>query len=317
MEWLSQRLLRECMQFWFARDSDVPIREQLFTQVVLGILSDDLPPGHRLPSTREMARRFHLHANTVSAAYRELQKARWVEFRHGSGVYVRSSKPDTASAPQFALDQLISNLFRSAREIGAPMATVRSRLRQWLAMQPPDHFLVIEPDEELRSIVISEMKKVLDFSVLGANLDICRQAEDLASAIPVALPSKVEAVRKSLPAGTECIALHVRSVPASLGEWIPVASDKLVGVASRWPGFLQSARTMLIAAGFDADALVLRDARKSGWQDGLRSTAAVITDSLTVNDLPRKVRAITFPLLAESCLDELRRYQHFISAPIE
>jgi DNA-binding transcriptional regulator YhcF (GntR family) len=305
------------MQFWFARDSDVPIREQLFTQVVLGILSDDLPPGHRLPSTREMARRFHLHANTVSAAYRELQKARWVEFRHGSGVYVRSSKPDTASAPQFALDQLISNLFRSAREIGAPMATVRSRLRQWLAMQPPDHFLVIEPDEELRSIVISEMKKVLDFSVLGANLDICRQAEDLASAIPVALPSKVEAVRKSLPAGTECIALHVRSVPASLGEWIPVASDKLVGVASRWPGFLQSARTMLIAAGFDADALVLRDARKSGWQDGLRSTAAVITDSLTVNDLPRKVRAITFPLLAESCLDELRRYQHFISAPIE
>jgi DNA-binding transcriptional regulator YhcF (GntR family) len=317
MEWLSQRLLRECMQFWFARDSDVPIREQLFTQVVLGILSDDLPPGHRLPSTREMARRFHLHANTVSAAYRELQKARWVEFRHGSGVYVRSSKPDTASAPQFALDQLISNLFRSAREIGAPMATVRSRLRQWLAMQPPDHFLVIEPDEELRSIVISEMKKVLDFSVLGANLDICRQAEDLASAIPVALPSKVEAVRKSLPAGTECIALHVRSVPASLGEWIPVASDKLVGVASRWPGFLQSARTMLIAAGFDADALVLRDARKSGWQDGLRSTAAVITDSLTVNDLPRKVRAITFPLLAESCLDELRRYQHFISAPIQ
>jgi DNA-binding transcriptional regulator YhcF (GntR family) len=305
------------MQFWFARDSDVPIREQLFTQVVLGILSDDLPPGHRLPSTREMARRFHLHANTVSAAYRELQKARWVEFRHGSGVYVRSSKPDTASAPQFALDQLISNLFRSAREIGAPMATVRSRLRQWLAMQPPDHFLVIEPDEELRSIVISEMKKVLDFSVLGANLDICRQAEDLASAIPVALPSKVEAVRKSLPAGTECIALHVRSVPASLGEWIPVASDKLVGVASRWPGFLQSARTMLIAAGFDADALVLRDARKSGWQDGLRSTAAVITDSLTVNDLPKKVRAITFPLLAESCLDELRRYQHFISAPIE
>ena len=39
------------MRFWFARNSDVPIREQLVTQVVLGILSDDLHPGERLPST--------------------------------------------------------------------------------------------------------------------------------------------------------------------------------------------------------------------------------------------------------------------------
>jgi hypothetical protein len=29
------------MQFWFARGSEVSIREQLVTQVVLGILSDD------------------------------------------------------------------------------------------------------------------------------------------------------------------------------------------------------------------------------------------------------------------------------------
>jgi GntR family transcriptional regulator len=305
------------MRFWFARDSEVPIREQLVTQVVLGILCDDLPAGHRLPSTREMARRFHLHANTVSAAYRELQKARWVEFRHGSGVYVRSSKPQTASSSELALDQLIASLFRSAREIGAPMATIRSRLRQWLAMQPPDHFLVIEPDEELRNIVVAEIKKALEFPVLGADLAVCARPEELASAIPLALPSKVESVRKALPAGVECIALHVRSVPTSLGEWMPVATDKLVGIASRWQGFLQSARTMLIAAGFDPDAMVLRDASKPGWQDGLKSTAAVVCDSLTAAELPRKVRAISFPLLAESSLDELRRYQHFISAPIE
>jgi len=32
--------------------SEVSIREQLVTQVVLGILGDDLAPGQRLPSTR-------------------------------------------------------------------------------------------------------------------------------------------------------------------------------------------------------------------------------------------------------------------------
>lgn len=304
------------MRFWFARDSEVPIREQLVTQVVLGILCGDLPAGHRLPSTREMARRFNLHANTVSAAYRELQKDRWVEFRHGSGVYVRGSKPQIASSPELALDQMIANLFRSAREIGAPMSTVRSRLRQWLSMQPPDHFLVIEPDEDLRNIVIGEIKRAVEFAVLGADLDVCSKGEELASAIPVALPSKFDSVSKALPAGVECIALHVRSVPTSLGEWLPASTDKLVGIASRWSGFLQSAHTMLIAAGFDADALVVRDARKAGWQDGLKSAAAVVCDSLTASELPKRVRAIPFPLLAESCLEELRQYQRFISTPI-
>src|SRR6266536_3218279 len=105
------------MQLWFARGSEVSIREQLVTQVILGILSDDLAPGQRLPSTRELARRFRLHPNTVSAGYRELEQRRWVEFRHGSGVYVRSEKPEASQASSLALDQLIAQLFRSAREL--------------------------------------------------------------------------------------------------------------------------------------------------------------------------------------------------------
>src|SRR5579863_8973115 len=105
------------MQLWFARGSEVSIREQLVTQVVLGILSDDLEPGQRLPSTRELARRFHLHPNTVSAGYRQLQKDRWVEFRRGSGVYIRATKPETPPTAALALDQLIARVFLSARKL--------------------------------------------------------------------------------------------------------------------------------------------------------------------------------------------------------
>ena len=109
------------MQFWFARGSEVSIREQLVTQVVLGILSDDLAPGQRLPSTRDLARRFHLHPNTISAGYRQLARDRWVEFRRGSGVYVRASKPEVASTPSLAVDQMIARLFRSARKLGVTL----------------------------------------------------------------------------------------------------------------------------------------------------------------------------------------------------
>ncbi len=301
------------MRFWLSRQSEVPIREQLVTQVVLGILSDDLRPGRRLPSTRELARRFHVHANTVSAAYRELERMGWLEFRHGSGVYVRRGKPDAKLAPALALDHLIAALFRSAREIGAPLAAVRARLRQWLAAQPPDHFLVIEPEEELRHIVIAEIQQAVTLPVRGCEFDGCGDAETLAGAVPICLPSKAEKVRKLLPAGSDCISLHVRSVPRSLAQYLPAKHDLLIGIASRWPDFLQQARTMLLAAGFDADALLVRDARRADWQQGLRETAAVVCDSLTATRLPKGCRAIPFPLLAESSLDELRRYEQFIT----
>jgi GntR family transcriptional regulator len=302
------------MQLWFARGSEVTIREQLVTQVILGILSDDLAPGQRLPSTRELARRFRLHPNTVSAGYRQLERERWVEFRHGSGVYVGERKPELAPSSALALDQLILRLFRSARELGAPLSTVRSRLRQWLELQPPDHFLVIEPDEELRRILAAEIQKAVTFPVQSCSVHDCPKTAD--GAIPVVLPNRAGAVRQALPEGTDVLTLQVRSVPTSLAGWLPAPSGTLIGVASGWPDFLKLARTILNAAGFHPDALVFRDARKLNWQRGLQHTAAVVCDSVTTTLLPTGCRAIPFPLLSESSIAELRRYVQFIQNPL-
>jgi hypothetical protein len=90
----------------------------------------------------------------------------------------------------------------------------------------------------------------------------------------------------------------------------------LIGIASGWPDFLKLARTMLNAAGFHPDALVLRDARKANWQRGLKQTAAVVCDSVTATELPAGCRAIPFPLLSESSIEELRRYVEFIRNPL-
>src|SRR3984885_726194 len=153
------------MQLWFACNGVVSVREQLVTQVILGILSNDLLSGQRLPSTRELARRFHLHPNTVSAGYRQLERERWVEFRRGSGCYVRDTKPESAITPSRALDQLVAGLLRDARKLGVSLATVRARLRHWFELQPPDHFLLIETDEELRRILAVEMQQVVTLPV--------------------------------------------------------------------------------------------------------------------------------------------------------
>lgn len=302
------------MQLWFARGGEVTIREQLVTQVILGILSDDLAPGQRLPSTRELARRFRLHPNTVSAGYRQLERDRWVEFRHGSGVYVREHKPELAPSSALALDQLISRLFVSARELRAPLSTVRSRLRQWLELQPPDHFLLIEPDEELRRILAAEIGQAVPFPVQSCDLRDCPKTPD--GAIPVVLPNRAVAVRQALPEGADVLTLQVRSVPTSLAGWLPAPSGTLIGIASGWPDFLKLARTILNAAGFHPDALVFRDARKASWQRGLQQTAAVVCDTVTATLLPAGCRAIPFPLLSETSIVELRRHVAFIQNPL-
>lgn len=302
------------MQLWFARASDVTIREQLVTQIILGILSDDLAPGQRLPSTRELARRFRLHPNTVSAGYRELEQQGWVELRHGSGVYVRESKPKVSQSSALALDQLISNLFRSARELGAPLSTVRSRLRRWLELQPPDHFLLIEPDDELRIILTSETQQALTFPVRSCALNDCPANPE--GAIAVTLPNRTTEVRKRLPPGTEIFTLQIQSVPVSLGKWLPAPVNLLVGVASHWPHFLKTARTILQAAGFPSDSLVFRDARRPNWQRGLQETVAVVCDSVTATQLPAGCRAIPFRLLSEASIAELRNYLEFIQNPL-
>jgi len=304
------------MRFWFSHRSEVTIREQLVTQIVLGILCNDLAREERLPSTRDLARRFELHPNTISAGYRQLEREGWVEFRRGSGVYVRRGNADLGLSPALALDHLIGVFFRSARDLGVPLASVRARLRHWEELQPPDHFLVIEPDEELRRIVVEEMRRAANWPVESCGMQDDDLAKMLQGAIPVVLPSKEKIVRQALPPGVELITLKVRSVPTSLAGWLPAPSSALVGVASRWPDFLKLARTMLIAAGFNPDALVLRDARTRNWQRGLNQMTAIISDSVTAADLPKGCRVIIFPLLSESSLVELRRYQDSITGSI-
>src|SRR6266571_6595005 len=137
------------MRLWLAKSSEVPLREQLEAQVILGIVSNDLKPGQRLPSTRELARRYKIHSNTVSAAYRRLSQNGWVQFRKGSGVYVRESSIDQPLDSKIELDHLVSVFLRVAREKGFSIAEIQMGLRRWLSLQPPDHFLVIEPDPEL------------------------------------------------------------------------------------------------------------------------------------------------------------------------
>ena len=303
------------MRLWLSKSSEVPLREQLVTQIRLGIISGDLKVRQKLPSTRELARRFQIHSNTVSAAYRELHRSGWVEFRKGSGVYVRGRAADQTLDENLDLDQMIAKFFKTARIKGHSLREIQSRLKQWLTLQPPDHFLLIDPDPELRRILLTEIEAATQVRAVGVSLDECGNAEILTGAAPVTMYSQVEKVRAALPPAIDIVALRSRSIPESLHGQTRPSADEVIAIVSCWPEFLRWAHAILVAAGLDPDTLSFRDARERGWQRGLRSAALVVTDSHMIDELPVGCQVHLFKILSDSSLEELRQIaKQFLSA---
>ena len=77
------------MRFHIQSESDISASSQLYNQICFTIASRHYPPGHRLPSTRQLAMQTGLHRNTISKVYRQLETDGVVEAIAGSGIYVR------------------------------------------------------------------------------------------------------------------------------------------------------------------------------------------------------------------------------------
>ncbi len=304
------------MQLWLSKDSDVPLREQLTAQIKLAILSQDLKPGQKLPSTRELARRYKIHSNTVSAAYRDLSRSGWVDMRAGSGIYARTFKSGAEIEAQLDLDNLIVEFLQLARRKGFSLADIQSRIRHWMRLQPPDHFLVIDPNPDFREVLMAEVKAATDFRVEGASVTDCANHSILVGAIPVALYGHAEAVTAALPPKMSCLFIRTRSLPETLKDEKRPSNTDLITVVSHWQDFLHFAHSVLAAVNVDPDSLSFRSTSEKGWEKGLRASSFVITDAATAARMPPGIRVRVFQIIADLSIAELRNYvDKFLTRP--
>jgi GntR family transcriptional regulator len=296
------------MRLWISKHSEVPIREQLVTQFRLAILSEDLKPGEKLPSTRELARRYQIHANTVSAAYRELAERGWVNFAHGSGVYVRKFDAETQLDAETDLDQIISEFLKLARSKGYALTEIQARIRRWLQYQTPDHFLLIEPDAKLRQILAAEIQAATNFPVVESSVEECAARKSFVGAMPIAVVGQGEVVRAALPPHAHLLLLRLRSVTEALKNEKRPAPEDLLIVVSAVPDFLDWSRSVLSAVGLDPLSLEFRDANQRGWQRGLEASTFVITETVTAKIIPAGVKTRVFQMISDASLAELQKF---------
>ena len=293
------------MRFWFSHSTEVPLRDQLVRQVSLGILSGELAAGERLPSVRALAIRFHLHRNTVNAAYRQLEEENWVVIRQGSGVYVSAGARTPPQSPaSTTLDTLLDQLAHYARQ--ANLSTPDLLARCEAALSRPARMVLVEAESELARIVLFEIATAgripPELCALPPERFAAELRASLADRTAIVLPSKAAPARQALGPQAGLIVLEISPIAGSLAAHLPPSRAHLIGVASHWPLFIELVRTMLISAGFDDDALLLRNAGRPDWTAGLSQAATVICDSLTRAELPPGTRPIVFPLLTPAAL---------------
>ena len=124
------------MRFHIQQEIDIPASTQLYNQICFAIAARYYPPGHRLPSTRQLAMQTGLHRNTINKVYRQLETDGVVEAIAGSGIYVRdnlkkedfkksfSSKNNINTTPDLEAKKAIDNLIK----VGCTLQETRNLL---------------------------------------------------------------------------------------------------------------------------------------------------------------------------------------------
>lgn len=153
-------------------DSETPLYQQLFDQIVERARTGAFPGGFRLPPTRTLAAELGTHRNTIVRAYAELELAGFVSSTVGRGTYVKpsisqptqlatrvlESAPAPSAASPFPWASLVAERAKSEplerfRRIGRQVA--RGEFVNLTRMQPsPD----LVPDDLFRRCLDHVMK---------------------------------------------------------------------------------------------------------------------------------------------------------------
>jgi len=227
--------------------SDVPIRRQLTEQIIFLIAIERLKDGELLPSVRELARRLKVHHNTVSEAYQDLVKRKWLEARRGSRLAVLAREPAEDRAA--TLDDLINRTITMAREKGFSLQELRERVRERLLAQPPDHLLVVEENAELRDVICEELRLAVKCEVQGCTREeIAGNPGLVIGALAVTPHHALRAVQHLFSKQRPAVSVTYSDADEHLKFIRSLSRPSVIAVVSTSTVFLDTARGVLAPA---------------------------------------------------------------------
>lgn len=277
------------VQFHIQTDSDIPASTQLFNQIRFAIASRQFPPGHRLPSTRQLAMQTGLHRNTISKVYRQLENTGLVEAQAGSGIYVRAQgnehgnklkSPILEEYPlankivQGSIDELLGQgcTLNQARELF--LAEIDWRLRCSARV------VVTAPTEDIGvgELMAKELEQALRIPIqlvpmeqLGTFLDQISSGTVITSRYFIG-----EAESISAPRSVRVIPVDIYDYSQEIQLVGGLPKDSYLGLVSLSPGMLRSTEVIIHSIRGE-DLLVM---------------TALVSDEYKINSIVRSARTI-------------------------
>ncbi len=247
------------MRFHIQQESDIPASSQLYNQICFAIAARHYPPGHRLPSTRQLAMQTGLHRNTISKVYRQLETDGVVEAIAGSGIYVRDQQK------QIELRNSTNIKNKEVKDIDIEVRqSVDSLLNSGCTLQQTRDLFLKEINWRLRcgaKVLVSTPKEDIGASMLIAeelapNLEVPVEVvpmEELENVLESSTVGTVVTSRYFLQPLEELAKKHsVRAIAVDLSDFQKeltllkeLREGSCVGIVSISPGILRAAQVIL------------------------------------------------------------------------
>ncbi len=293
------------MEIRISKESDVSVRDQIVEQVVYLILTAQFNPGQPMPSVRELGRKLQIHHNTVSEAYQELVRRKWLEGRRGTRLTVRPAAEAGEPLNTDDLDDFINATLAMARRLGFPDQALRERIRERLLAEPPDHFLVVEQAPGLRRLLTEEVRSATRRRVESCSLDDLQSDHGVCiGSLPVATPYALADVNACLPKTRQAVSVTFASAKEHLERIVGLAEPSMITVVSISQTFLRTAQAVLAPALGSRHTLALFRLPLESLE-GLHGSDLVFCDSAAIRTV-KHPRRIHYQLLALESLDSLK-----------
>jgi GntR family transcriptional regulator len=110
-------------------ESGEPIYQQLIRQIKHVITAGLLHEGDQLPTVRELASQLVINPNTISRAYRELERDGMIESTRGRGTFVRHRPPQLLKSERSdRLRPFIEQLIAEGLALGFSVGDLRDEI---------------------------------------------------------------------------------------------------------------------------------------------------------------------------------------------
>ncbi len=247
------------MRFHIQQESEIPASSQLYNQICFAIAARHYPPGHRLPSTRQLAMQTGLHRNTISKVYRQLENDGVVEAIAGSGIYVRDQQKQREIRSSSNLkNKVIKDIDQEVRK------SVDALLNSGCTLQQTRELFTQEINWRLRCgarVLVSTPREDIGASMLIAE----ELAPNLDVPVEVVPMEELEAILQNSNNGTvvtsryflqpleeiakkhsiRAIAVDLSDFQQELNKLKELKSGSCVGIVSISPGILRAAQVIL------------------------------------------------------------------------